>query len=144
MRQSFVEGMRNLLDDDAKKSELRALLDEGDDQAGEVLTEELVDLEEPPLLECCESMAYPAYDTYRAERTFEEKLRHACEMIRMAIMDEAYKGVGDDGRTMKKTQMHQESAWSSVEKLLMREVYPDRFKPLVDGAKAVIDEYMEK
>lgn len=94
----------------------------------------------PPLLTECAAM--PQYADYR-ERTVEEKIRQGVEMIKQAIMDEAWKGVGDDGKVMRDIAPGSPGPWKRVDKLLSKEIYVDRFKPLIRGAEAVIEEFME-
>ena len=54
----------------------------------------------PDVVELSECMMSGGYDGYR-EQSFEDKLRHAVAMVRQAVMDEAYKGIGDDGKVAK-------------------------------------------
>ena len=93
------------------------------------------------LFECCGGVDY--YGSYR-ERTFEEKVREACALLRDAIRTEAYNGLEDDGKTTRRIDYESEdSPWTAVEKLLLKEIYPDKFKPLVGVAKAKLASYQE-
>jgi hypothetical protein len=128
----------------SRSSRSRASIDEsGDVQSSAPMTEEDGrDLGPPPLNEWCEAVPSD-YHGYSRERSFEEKIRHGVELIKMAISEEAFKGVGDDGKVMRDRAMETPGPWSQVEKLLSKELYVDRFKPLVLGARAIIDEHME-
>lgn len=93
------------------------------------------------LVECCGAIAYGSYQ----EQTFEDKVRQACGMLRQAISDEAMKGLGDDGRVLRRTdyQAGELGYWEAVDRMLLREIYPDRFKSLVQDAKAELEKYLE-
>jgi hypothetical protein len=119
----------------------RAVVEGVEVQSSASLTEASETLSEPPLLECCESM--PSYGSYYADKTMEEKIRHGIELIKQAIMDEAWKGVGDDGKVMRTRSPGTPGPWEQVDKMLSKEVYVDRFRPLVQGARAIIDEHLE-
>jgi hypothetical protein len=108
------------------------------------LTEASVDASPPvpaEVGELVECMYAGGYDGYR-EQSFEDKLRQAVGMIRGAIMDEAHKGLGDDGKVAKKYDPG-DNPWSALEKMLAKAVYPDQFKPLVAKARAELDKYYE-
>lgn len=97
-------------------------------------------LQAPPVLEECVMMGMPG--EYRS-RTFDEKLRDACGMLRMALMDEAYSGLDDGGKTLKPSKPGERDAWQAVEAVLKRAINPDKFKSIVGDAKAELDKHLE-
>ena len=103
---------------------------------------ESTDPQAPPILEECCGAPMDWEGGYR-ERAIEDKIREGIALIKQAIMDEAWKGVGDDGRTMKPITSETPSPWRQADKMLSKELFVDRFKPLVTGVRAVIDEYLE-
>lgn len=81
------------------------------------------------------------YDGYR-EQSFEDKLRQAVSLIRNAVMDEAHKNLGDDGKVPKKYDPDN-NPWANTEKMLAKAVFVDQFKPLVAKVRSEIDKFYE-
>jgi len=102
-----------------------------------------VDGEPKLLMEYYDCVPESGY-AYR-EQTFEEKLREHCGAIRQAISEEAHKGIGDDGKTFKKTDYQKEkSPWSKVDDYLKKKVFPNMFKDMAaDVRKNVLDKFLE-
>ena len=111
------------------------------------LTEEVEERHVNPdaadLLECFAETGY-GYESYR-KQTFEEKLRHACGMLRDALQQEAMEGLGDDGRQLRQNGRYEDGTmiWQQIEKITLAEIYPDRFKALLPAVKAVVDANLE-
>lgn len=82
-------------------------------------------------------------DGFGSDGTMEDRIREGVNMIKYAIIDEALKGLGDDGRTMK--DLPHGSPWpiDRIDKMLSKEVFVDRFRPLLQEARAIVDEFLE-
>ena len=143
MSKRLAAGLSSLLE-----TEIRREVPATDADTSTSLQEDDQALQPPPrpsseeggdLLECCMDAAPYGY----SERSFEDKLRDACATLRYAIQDEAYKGLGDDGRAMRNIDEDEDRPWQAVEKMLVKRIYPNMFKDLVSEARSVLDAYYE-
>lgn len=96
----------------------------------------------PRLLEECMG-ASPSYDSY-APMSFEDKIRAAISQIKYAVQDEAMKGLGDDGRTLRVVDYQKEpSPWDAISRLISDNITVDGVKQLLPLAKDVLNKYLE-
>ena len=94
----------------------------------------------PRLLQECGPMMASEY----APASFEDKLRSAIAQIRYAVTDEAMKGVGDDGRRMKRLDYSKdENPWEAIERMISENITVDGVKQLVPMAKDIVNKYLE-
>lgn len=93
----------------------------------------------PRVLDECFAAEMPYYESYH-ERSLEDRLRQAVGMIHDAVRNEAWKGIGDDGKVMKPVDYRagEKGVWEQVDELLSKAVFVNQFKPLVEQIKAII------
>jgi hypothetical protein len=92
------------------------------------------------LQECGPSMAYEGY----APMSFEDKIRAAISQIKYAVQDEAMRGLGDDGRTMRPVDYSKEkSPWEAMNALMSEHITVDGVKQLLPLVKDVLNKYLE-
>ena len=121
--------MKNLFEVEFRTGDAKALVESDVAPPVSADTKELV--------ECM----HDGYSEYR-EQSFEDKLRQAVSLIRGAIMDEAHKNLGDDGKVPKKYDPDN-NPWATTEKMLAKAVFVDQFKPLVARVRAEINKFYE-
>ena len=145
MSKNIAEELRNLAAslkvEIPKQDPIQVEHDESGKSGQNLLTEE-APLAPPSLLltECC----YPtgAYDTYR-ERTFEERLRDAVSMIQDALVEEAYKGIGDDGRVIQSDYSKGENPWDDAREVIRKQVTVNSLKAFLPQVRATLDKYLK-
>lgn len=91
------------------------------------------------LLEWCDS----PMGWYQESSDPKERLRSAVGSVVQAILDLAYEGMGDDGKSFKPYKDGEDSYWSAAQKAVRKEVNVDDMMKQVEVAKKVLKSYQE-